>query len=75
MSVLFQKTRRPRLDPTMIGMPTNFRHTAHIGSGDVSNSTRVTNLENQMSSKGGYDHVSPVNIELKVIDLPGRNQT
>ncbi|GBL67925.1 hypothetical protein AVEN_2936-1 [Araneus ventricosus] len=27
--------RRHRIDRSMIGSPTNFRHTAHVGSGDM----------------------------------------
>ena len=27
--------RRPRIDRSMIGNPTDFRHTAHIGSADL----------------------------------------
>ncbi|NXS96030.1 C4S2A protein, partial [Jacana jacana] len=30
----FQKRRR-RIDQSMIGEPTNFVHTAHVGSGDL----------------------------------------
>ncbi|NXQ22331.1 C4S2A protein, partial [Peucedramus taeniatus] len=30
----FQKRRR-RIDRSMIGEPTNFVHTAHVGSGDL----------------------------------------
>jgi hypothetical protein len=45
----------------MIGNPTDFRHTAHIGSNDGYGSQSTTNnsdcsglLQNQMKSKGGY---------------------
>ncbi|VDI12551.1 Hypothetical predicted protein [Mytilus galloprovincialis] len=34
--------RRRRLDPSMIGEPTEFRHTAHIGSGEARNSLNVS---------------------------------
>ncbi|KXJ27156.1 CDC42 small effector protein 2-A [Exaiptasia diaphana] len=30
---------RPRIDRSMIGLPTNFRHTGHIGSGDMASGT------------------------------------
>ena len=33
--------RRPRLDPSMIGQPMDFRHTAHIGPGDVAASEKT----------------------------------
>ena len=32
-------------------------------------------MESQMSSKGGYQHVSPVDIQLNVIDLPNNTDT
>uniref|UniRef100_A0A8C9UTY8 CDC42 small effector protein 2 n=1 Tax=Spermophilus dauricus TaxID=99837 RepID=A0A8C9UTY8_SPEDA len=40
----------------MIGEPTNFVHTAHVGSGDLfsgMNSVSIS-IQNQMQSKGGY---------------------
>ncbi|XP_013420115.1 CDC42 small effector protein 2 [Lingula anatina] len=66
-----QPKRRRRIDRSMIGLPTNFQHTGHIGSGDVSNfsSPGVNSIQGQMSSKGGYDHVSPVSVHLDVRDL------
>lgn len=70
-----QPKRRRRLDPSMIGQPTEFRHTAHIGSGEARNSLNLTSVQNQMSSKGGYDHVCPVNVKLNVIDLPSARAT
>ncbi|KAI2800977.1 E3 ubiquitin-protein ligase rad18 [Blomia tropicalis] len=45
-------TRR-RIDRSMIGNPTNFRHTAHVGSNDMSSHFR--SLQHQMASKGGYE--------------------
>ncbi|KGL77864.1 CDC42 small effector protein 2-A, partial [Tinamus guttatus] len=30
-----QPKRRQRIDQSMIGEPTNFVHTAHVGSGDL----------------------------------------
>lgn len=40
----------------MIGLPTDFQHTVHIGSSDVElNNSAVTALQNQMQSKGGYE--------------------
>ncbi|CAN7940560.1 unnamed protein product [Ixodes pacificus] len=46
--------RRRRIDRSMIGNPTNFQHTAHVGSGDMS--VHLNALQNQMASKGGYDN-------------------
>ncbi|KAF3821514.1 hypothetical protein GH733_009556, partial [Mirounga leonina] len=47
--------RRRRIDRSMIGEPTNFVHTAHVGSGDLfSGMNSVSSIQNQMQSKGGY---------------------
>lgn len=51
-----QQHQRLRIDRSMIGVPTNFRHTAHISSGDVDMSiAQLANLQAQMQRKGGYD--------------------
>ncbi|XP_025081961.1 CDC42 small effector protein 2-A-like [Pomacea canaliculata] len=72
-----QPKRRRRIDPSMIGLPTNFRHTAHIGSGDVPNSFNSSHLhsvQNQMASKGDYEHhLSPGHLQLAVVELPRKN--
>jgi len=48
--------RVPRIDRSMIGAPTNFRHTGHIGSSDVEmESSRLHAIHGQMQSKGGYE--------------------
>ncbi|RZC36566.1 PBD domain containing protein [Asbolus verrucosus] len=40
----------------MIGSPTNFQHTGHIGSRDVEMpGDQLVALQNQMKSKGGYE--------------------
>lgn len=40
----------------MIGSPTNFQHTGHIGSRDVEMpDDQLVALQNQMRSKGGYE--------------------
>jgi len=52
----------------MIGNPTNFVHTGHIGSADVElSANRLNAISTQMQSKGGYEtnsihslHVSQV---------------
>ncbi|KAK3094759.1 hypothetical protein FSP39_005838 [Pinctada imbricata] len=61
----------------MIGLPTDFRHTGHIGAGEVAHNNAVTlnSMQNQMSSKGGYKHISPVEVQLNVIDLPNNSHT
>ena len=62
------RPRRPRIDRSMIGQPTDFRHTGHIGTNDMLNnasnssspeqnklqSDNIGLLQNQMMSKGGY---------------------
>ncbi|XP_078666885.1 CDC42 small effector protein 2-like isoform X1 [Branchiostoma floridae x Branchiostoma belcheri] len=63
--------RRKRIDRSMIGQPTNFVHTGHIGHGDmagnhdetdsVQQQSKINSVQLQMRSKGGYDHSSPVN--------------
>ncbi|CAN7984524.1 unnamed protein product [Ixodes hexagonus] len=54
--------RRRRIDRSMIGNPTNFQHTAHVGSGDMS--VHLNALQNQMASKGGYEYALPVNVSI-----------
>ncbi|XP_048451075.1 CDC42 small effector protein 2 [Rhincodon typus] len=66
-----QPKRRRRIDRSMIGEPTNFVHTAHVGSGDVFNSgmNSVSSIQNQMQSKGGYvGPLLPVNVQTQLVD-------
>ncbi|KAF7998281.1 hypothetical protein HCN44_009679 [Aphidius gifuensis] len=54
------KRQRPqnriRIDRSMIGAPTNFQHTTHIGSGELDmSSAHLTAIQNQMEGKGGYE--------------------
>ena len=41
----------------MIGAPTNFQHTGHIGGGDLADmaSAHLSAIQNQMQGKGGYE--------------------
>lgn len=49
------RKHRIRIDRATIGAPTNFQHTAHIGSRDVEMpNDQLTALQMQMRSKGGY---------------------
>uniref|UniRef100_A0A1B6CEP0 CRIB domain-containing protein n=1 Tax=Clastoptera arizonana TaxID=38151 RepID=A0A1B6CEP0_9HEMI len=51
-----KRQQRRRIDRSMIGEPTNFQHTVHIGSGDVElGNSRLRALQNQMQTKGGYE--------------------
>ncbi|NWJ07499.1 C4S2A protein, partial [Crypturellus undulatus] len=64
----FQKRRR-RIDRSMIGEPTNFVHTAHVGSGDLfSGMNSVSSIQNQMQSKGGYGGSMSTNVQMQLID-------
>ncbi|XP_020295161.1 CDC42 small effector protein homolog isoform X2 [Pseudomyrmex gracilis] len=48
--------QRLRIDRSMIGLPTNFRHTAHISSGDIDMSiSQLADLQAQMQRKSGFD--------------------
>ncbi|XP_035538235.1 CDC42 small effector protein 2-like [Morone saxatilis] len=52
-----QPKRRRRIDRSMIGEPTNFVHTTHVGSGDMGIGLASVDLvQAQMKSKGGYTH-------------------
>lgn len=47
---------RLRIDRTMIGVPTNFRHMAHVNSGDLDmSSDELNKIELQMTTKVGFD--------------------
>ena len=51
-----RSSSRPRIDRSMIGNPTDFRHTAHIGSSDFQQpQDNFSLLQTQMKSKGGYN--------------------
>ncbi|OBS78990.1 hypothetical protein A6R68_18635, partial [Neotoma lepida] len=65
--------RRRRIDRSMIGEPTNFVHTAHVGSGDLfsgvsSVSVLVSSIQNQMQSKGGYGGGMPASMQMQLVD-------
>ncbi|XP_021097501.1 CDC42 small effector protein 2 isoform X2 [Heterocephalus glaber] len=62
--------RRRRIDRSMIGEPTNFVHTAHVGSGDLfSGMNSVSSIQNQMQSKGGYGGGGlAANVQLQLVD-------
>ncbi|GAU92515.1 hypothetical protein RvY_04586 [Ramazzottius varieornatus] len=66
---------QPRIDRSMIGFPTDFRHVGHIGHDGVtdvassSNTPTLKAVQTQMRSKGGYESALPVNYALKVRDL------
>lgn len=56
----------------MIGNPTNFQHTGHIGSRDVEMpGDQLRALQNQMKSKGGYETTYKVNVTIVNCCLTG----
>ncbi|KAG7164866.1 CDC42 small effector protein 2-A-like [Homarus americanus] len=62
--------RRRRIDRTMIGEPTNFVHTGHIGSSDVQmGNNQLVQLQSQMKSKGGYEEALPHNHMMTVVPV------
>ncbi|XP_074424689.1 CDC42 small effector protein 2-like isoform X1 [Larus michahellis] len=64
-----KQKRRRQIDRSMIGEPTNFVHTAHVGSGDLfSGMNSVSSIQNQMQSKGGYGGGIPANVQMQLVD-------
>jgi len=56
-----QPKRRRRIDRSMIGEPTNFVHTAHVGSGDLfSGMNSVSILAEDADGVLGHRPMSPV---------------
>jgi len=41
--------QRPKISRDMIGQPTNFRHTSHVGSSDIG---EISTLQSTMKGKG-----------------------
>ncbi|KAM7446368.1 hypothetical protein ABFA07_005216 [Porites harrisoni] len=66
--------RRRRIDRSMIGQPTNFKHTGHIGSGDMASGSDLGSIQVQMQSKGGYQGISvPISSTPAGIPVVGGN--
>lgn len=67
---------RRRIDRTMISNPTNFRHTTHVGSGDLMTNglaNKMSNIQDEMSSKGECSNSgAAVEMHFNMIDLPVR---
>ncbi|XP_067941570.1 CDC42 small effector protein 2-like [Watersipora subatra] len=67
-----EPVRRRRIDRSMIGEPTNFVHTGHIGSGDMASGNsgdKVSTMQDQLKSKGGYEVQLPVSTQLNLLDI------
>ncbi|KAL7648164.1 UNVERIFIED_CONTAM: hypothetical protein RMT77_000067 [Armadillidium vulgare] len=66
-----RRRRRRQIDRSMIGEPTNFVHTGHIGSNDVAvGNNQLMMMENQLKSKGGYDYALPHEHKMNVSNIP-----
>lgn len=51
--------RRPRIDRSQIGLPTNFVHTKHMGMGEAlttPGNDDMQHMKSTMGGKGEYDH-------------------
>jgi len=66
---------RIRIDRSMIGQPTNFRHLGHMGADDTTNSgCSVEAVSRLLSSKGESYCAIPVPKDLRRNDIPIRGQ-
>eukprot|EP00118_Oscarella_pearsei_P025115 m.307542 g.307542 ORF g.307542 m.307542 type:complete len:94 (+) comp42430_c0_seq1:97-378(+) len=65
--------RRPKIDRSMIGLPQNFQHTGHIGSGDMSTQANLNSIQTQMESKGGYEESQKVPESVTPDGIPVRD--
>ena len=52
---------RPRIDRSMIGNPSNFVHTAHVGASEASTAS-CAGIQSQMASKSGMETTTNLNI-------------
>jgi len=69
----------------MIGQPTNFQHTGHIGSGDMGSlGSQLPTVELQMKGKGGHvdsdegaipDAASPASNAVEIVAVKGDEKT
>jgi len=60
---------RPKISRDMIGQPTNFRHTSHVGSSDIG---EMSTLQSTMKGKGDEEmqHIQVFFIQIYCPDLP-----
>jgi len=61
---------RVRIDRSLIGGPTNFRHIGHLGSGDLSASSDSNAFSLLLSSKGEDKFATAVPDDCRSKDLP-----
>ncbi|XP_065841789.1 CDC42 small effector protein 2-like [Oscarella lobularis] len=67
--------RRRKIDRTMIGLPQNFQHTGHIGSGDMSTQANLNSIQTQMESKGGYGESQQIPDSVTPDGIPVRHES
>jgi len=62
---------RVRIDRSLIGGPTDFRHICHLGSGDLVTSSDVTSINSLLNSKGdGSQGLMAVPEDFRAKDIP-----
>ncbi|MFH4978560.1 hypothetical protein AB6A40_005269 [Gnathostoma spinigerum] len=61
---------RVRIDRSMIGRPTDFRHIGHMGASDLSQTCNVEAVSGLLQSKGDDSHSLPVPSHLRANDIP-----
>ncbi|VDM40051.1 unnamed protein product [Toxocara canis] len=61
-----------RIDRSMIGRPTDFRHIGHMGVNDLNSSCNVEAVSCLLRSKGDDVHSLPVPHHLRANDIPIR---
>uniref|UniRef100_A0A914CMG5 CRIB domain-containing protein n=2 Tax=Acrobeloides nanus TaxID=290746 RepID=A0A914CMG5_9BILA len=64
-----------KIDRSMIGGPTNFRHIGHMGAGDLTSSCKIEAVNCLLSSKGSEDYAIPVPSNLREKDIPIQPET
>ncbi|EJW80176.1 hypothetical protein WUBG_08915 [Wuchereria bancrofti] len=63
---------RIRIDSSMIGGPTNFRHIGHMGASDLNATFNVDAISCLLRSKGDDSYSLPVPQHLRANDVPIR---
>ncbi|KAI1726997.1 CDC42 small effector protein 2 [Ditylenchus destructor] len=61
---------RIRIDRSLIGKPTDFRHLGHMGADDLSGSYNAEAAHSLLSSKGDDEFRIPVPANFRANDLP-----
>ncbi|KAH7726727.1 CDC42 small effector protein 2 [Aphelenchoides avenae] len=61
---------RVRIDRSMIGVPSDFRHIGHLGADDLTSSCNADTMTCLLSSKGGDEFSMPVPANARAHDVP-----